>query len=103
MQSCVSPIIIIISFSVLSTVGISIKKIESYYRLFPKKGSMFESFKASFHLGTSISMCNICICNRAQLSNTPCQEIFLTKGANYHYASASANVGLYYIYAYVIL
>ena len=98
MQSFVSYITIITSFSVLSTAGISIKKKQSYYQLFPNKGSIFESFKASFHLGTSISICNICICNRAQLSNTPCQEIFLTKGANYHYASASANVGLYFLY-----
>lgn len=36
--------------------------------------------------------------HRAQLSNT-CQEIFLTRGANYHYASASYT----YIYAYAIL
>lgn len=95
MQSRVSPITIITSFSVLSTVGMTIKKIQSYYQLFPNKGSIFESFKASFHLRTSMSICNICICNTAQLSNTPCQEMFLTKGTYYHYASASADVGLY--------
>jgi len=90
MQSRVSPITIITSFSVLSTAGMTIKKIQSYYQLFPNKGSIFESFKASFHLGTSMN-----ICNRAHLSNTPCQEMFLTKGTYYHYASASADVGIY--------
>jgi len=50
MQSRVSPITIITSFSVLSTAGMTIKKIQSYYQLFPNKGSIFESFKASFHL-----------------------------------------------------
>jgi len=76
MQSRVSPITIITSFSVLSTAGMTIKKIQRVVR-------------------TSMSICNICICNRAQLSNTPCQEMFLTKGTYYHYASASADVGVY--------
>ena len=96
MQSCVSPYYYHVIFEeVRSTTGISIEKVQSDDQLFPNKGSMFEYFKASFHLGTSISICNICICNRAQVSNTSCQEFFLTKGANYHYASASADVGLY--------